>query len=159
MKCKSKYKASDLKARLKIERKIRTNDGQGGFTLEWIVIGEPRAQWIPLEGGEQWNAMRVASGIRVNSVIRFRGDEQGRPYYSKGDRITYKGRQYDIESLIDVDNEHRWLKMGLAPLPDGMEYSDVLEAQVAPPSPPGGNWELEAGGTWELEAGGNWELE
>ena len=123
MTCKSKYTGHDLRSRIKIERKIRTRDGQGGFTEEWAEIGAPWAKWKPLSSGEQFHAMRVDSNMSVRAVIRFRGDEVGRPYYSTGDRVTHLERQYDIESLIDVDNAHMWLEVGLSALPDGYEYS------------------------------------
>jgi SPP1 family predicted phage head-tail adaptor len=154
----SKYSAHDLRSRVLIERNVRTEDGQGGYTQEWVEVGRPWTKWKPLSGNERFQAMRVDSDIGIRAVIRFRGDERGRPFYYTGDRVTYLDRQYDIESVIDVDNEHKWLEISMNSLPDGFEYSANLGAIVAP-SAPTGNWELEAGGTWELEAGGNWELE
>lgn len=154
----SKFKAQDLQARIKIERKTRVTDGQGGYTTTWNEIGAPWAKWRPLSGNEQFLAMRVHSDVSVRAVIRYRSDEFGRPFYSTGDRVTYLDRRYDIKSMLDVDNARMWLEISLSSLPDGYPYSENLEGIVAPPTIVG-DWNLEDGGTWDLEDGGTWELQ
>lgn len=111
--CCAKIKSRDLKARIKIERKARTADGQGGFEVTWSQVGYPWAKWSPMTGSEQFQAMRVGSQVRVKAIIRFKGNSDGAPYYSAEDRVTYLGRTYGIESVTDIENMHRFLELML----------------------------------------------
>lgn len=111
--CCAKYSATDLKARIKIERKQSTADGQGGYDVAWEQIGFPWAKWMPMSGSEQFQAMRVGSEVRGKAIIRFKGDGNGAPYYSAADRVTYLGRTYAITSVVDLDNAHRFLELML----------------------------------------------
>ena len=111
--CCSKYSARDLRHRVSIERKTRTADGMGGFTEAWASIALVWAMWKPLSGSEQYRAMRISPETRVKAVIRFRGDANGAPYYTANDRITFRGRTYNIEAVIDVDGDQEWLELAL----------------------------------------------
>jgi len=108
-----KYSAYDLRSRIKIERKTQTADGQGGFTETWEEISRSWAKWMPLSGNETFQAMRVGSRVRVRAVVRFRGDQDGAPYYSAADRVQYKGRTYGIESVAPVEDANRFLELML----------------------------------------------
>lgn len=111
--CCSKYRARDLSARITIQRKAQAADGMGGSTETWATIGEVWAMWKPLRGSERYQAMRITSQPRATAIIRFRGDSFGAPFYSAADRVQYKGRTYNIESVIDVDDDGDWLELGL----------------------------------------------
>ena len=110
--------AGQLRALIKIERKVRTPDGMGGFTEVWTA--DPPAgvwaEWKGYEGtsqfnSEEWHAMRQTAVNRFRVVIRFRGDAYGAPYYNEADRVIYRNREYNIESILDVEDAQRWLKM------------------------------------------------
>lgn len=111
--CCSKYSARDLNRRIAIERKERTADGMGGVTEVWLREATVWAMWKPLSGSEQYRAMRISPETRVKAVIRFRGDDNGAPYYTANDRIIFRGRTYNIEAVIDVDGDQEWLELSL----------------------------------------------
>jgi len=113
VRCCSKYRAHDLSARITIQRKTQAADGMGGFTEAWTAIGQVWAMWKPLSGSERFQAMRITSQPRARAIIRFRGDSYGAPYYSAADRVVYRNRTYNIESVIDVDDAGDWLELSL----------------------------------------------
>lgn len=111
-----KYTAGDLRARIVIERKSQVADGMGGNIETWTAdpAGGVFAAWEPLMGREAVTYMRIAPSASVRAVIRFRGDDNGAPYYSGADRVTYRGRTYAIESVIDAGGEGQWLEVLLS---------------------------------------------
>lgn len=113
VRCCSKYRARDLSAQIAIERKTQAADGMGGSTETWAEVGSVRAMWRPLSGSERYQAMRITSQPRATAIIRFRGDSFGAPFYSAADRVVYRGRTYNIESVIDVDDAGEWLELSL----------------------------------------------
>lgn len=113
--CKScgKYAAGMLQSKITIQRKTRTGDGLGGVTEAWATEGTPWAMWKALSGNELWAAMRINPSVKVKAVIRFRGDANGNPYYGPADRVTYRGREYAVLSVIDPDDRQEWLEIML----------------------------------------------
>lgn len=105
--------AGMLRSKVEIERVTNTPDGEGGFTSAWAAdpVGGVWAMVRPVGGSERWAADRVTPGNRYRFVVRFRGDGNGAPYYSAEDRIAYKGRTYGIESVIDMEDEERYLEI------------------------------------------------
>ena len=106
--------AGMLKSSITIERKTRTADGMGGYTDTWSDLATVWAKWSGVGGSEKWQAMRVSPVNRFKAIIRFKGDADGAPYYSAADRVTYRGREFDIESVIDMDDAQTWLELTLA---------------------------------------------
>lgn len=106
-----KIAARDLTERLTIQRKTRTADGQGGYSETWATIGTPYGMVRGLGGGERWQAMRVSPQNRFRAVIRFRGDANGAPCYSAADRVRWRGREYAVESVIDMESRRKWLEL------------------------------------------------
>lgn len=113
MKCCAKYDARQLSAKVTIERKTQSADGMGGYTEAWAAdpAGGTWAMWKPLRGSERYQSMRLGPELRVLCVIRHRADGNGAPYYTAADRVTYQGRTYAIEAVIDV--EDRFLELHL----------------------------------------------
>lgn len=114
MACKSKYNARQLRHRIKIQSKTQTADGMGGFTEAWSAGNDVWAMWQPMSGSERVKAMGIEPTLAVKAVIRFRGDDNGAPYYSAADRVIYRGRTYNIKSISDVDGMQDWLELMLA---------------------------------------------
>ena len=115
-----KYTAGMLRSRIVIERKVQTPDGMGGFTETWEEqpAGGVYAFWEAVIDAFAFLAeKKVASSLttmpRFKAVIRFRGDSEGAPFYSAGDRVTYRGRFYGIESVVDPDDRQEWLEFAL----------------------------------------------
>lgn len=114
--CKScgKYSAGQLQSKITVQRKDKTPDGMGGVVETWASIATPWAMWAALSGSELWAAMRINPTIKIKAVIRFKGDTHGAPFYSPGDRVTYRGREYAIAAVMDPDDRQEWLEMMLA---------------------------------------------
>ena len=108
--------AGKMNRKVTIERSSLTTDGEGGFTETWTP--DPSGgvwAWItPLSARESYFFERVIPGNRVKAVIRFRGDANGAPYYSAKDRVTFNGRTYAVESVIDIEDESRYMELMLA---------------------------------------------
>jgi SPP1 family predicted phage head-tail adaptor len=107
--------SGDLSERVTIERNTPTADGEGGFTDTWAAdpAGGVWAKVRAVGGSERFFADRLQPGNRYRFVIRFRGQASnpGAPYYSADDRIVYNGREYGIESVVDVENRRRFLEI------------------------------------------------
>ena len=105
--------AGMLSSKITIERSTNTPDGEGGFTDTWAAdpVGGVWAMVRAAGGAERWQADRVTPTNRYRFTIRFRGDANGAPYYSARDRIIHNGREYGVESVVDVDDERRYLEI------------------------------------------------
>jgi SPP1 family predicted phage head-tail adaptor len=102
-----------LSEKITIERNTPATDSEGGFTDAWAAdpLGGVWAMARAVGGAERWFAERVTPGNRYRFVIRFRDDGNGAPYYSAADRIVYNGRTYGIESVVDIENDRRFLEI------------------------------------------------
>ena len=102
-----------LKTLISIERNTPASDGEGGFTDAWAAdpVGGVWAMVKPVGGSERWFAERVSPGNRYRFVIRFRDDGNGAPYYSAADRVVYNSRTYGIESVVDMEDEQRYIEI------------------------------------------------
>ena len=104
-----------LRTRITIERATRSSDGQGGFTTTWAedpvggVMASMRASAMP----QIIHGQRVSPRAAVRAVIRFRDDGNGAPYYTPSDRVMANGREYSIESVVDVEFTRQWIEMTL----------------------------------------------
>lgn len=108
----SDLSSSKLRRRITIQRRARTADGEGGFTEVWTDYQE-FAYIRHLFGFEQFEAQRVASEVRFKAFIHFRGDDEGAPFYNSGDRVLYRGREYSIEYVADVEDRQMYLELFL----------------------------------------------
>lgn len=112
--CCSKYSARQLRSRITIQQKTQATDDMGGWTETWDAGTAVWAMWKPMTGSERVRAMGIEPMLSVRAVIRFRGNADGAPYYSAADRVVYKGRTYNIRSIVDVDDMGDWLELTLA---------------------------------------------
>jgi SPP1 family predicted phage head-tail adaptor len=102
-----------LNAQITIQRKARWIDSMGGSNDIWADEATIWAHWKGLSGGERWQAMRVSPHNRFRAIIRFKGDENDAPYYTAEDRVSYRGRIYAVESVIDMEDRQEWLELTL----------------------------------------------
>lgn len=105
--------AGKLDQRITLERRTRTPDGMGGFTEDWVVQAAVWAQVMPLRGSERWEAMRVTADARMKVRIRWRGDENGQPFYTPADRLLWRGRIYNIESVTPWGGRQAFIEIGI----------------------------------------------
>lgn len=107
------HSARDLRSRITIERKSVSRDNRGGHSETWATLAEVWAKWEPLRGSERFAHGRTQPGASVRAVIRWRGNEQSAPYYSSADRVTYRGRTYAIDAVMEIDDRREWLHLML----------------------------------------------
>ena len=102
-----------LRTLITIERLTSTADGMGGFTEVWTA--DPTAGVYAfvkfMSGTERWEADRVHPGNLVRAIIRFRGDANGAPYYTSGDRVMIRGREYGITAVSDIEFVQKWIQI------------------------------------------------
>lgn len=91
-----------LDQRITLQRKTRTSDGMGGYNEAWDDLRTVWAEVRPLGAREVWDAMRVSSETRFRARIRWRGDDDGAPYYTSADRVLWNGRTYGIERAVEL---------------------------------------------------------
>jgi len=88
---------------ISIERKTSTDDGYGGRVNVWTELARTRATIEPLSGREQLMAMRLRNPITHRFRFRYRSGLTG------ADRIAFRGRTFNIRSVIDEREMNRWL--------------------------------------------------
>ncbi len=88
---------------ISIERKTSADDGYGGRTNTWTELARTRATIEPLSGSEQLVAMRLRNPITHRFRFRYRSGITG------ADRIAFRGRTFNIRSVIDEREMNRWL--------------------------------------------------
>lgn len=99
-----------LTERVTIERLTRSADGQGGWTETWTAEAtDIGAQVKPMSGAEARHAERVAPRAAYTCIIYYRADANGAPYYTPADRLTWRGRTYNILHTADMESQSRWL--------------------------------------------------
>lgn len=91
-----------LDQRITLQRKARASDGMGGYTETWSDLETVWAEVRPLGSREVWDAMRVSAETRFRARIRWKGDANGAPYYTSADRVTWKGRTYGVERVVET---------------------------------------------------------
>lgn len=94
---------SDLRHRVTIQASIRTDDGGGGGTVEWIDEGRIWAHVEPLSGFQRLKAEQLEATLTHSVTIRYRADVLA------GMRFNYGGRLLLIHTAIDEDERRRWL--------------------------------------------------
>lgn len=97
--------AGKLRHRATIQQLVNTDDGAGGSIETWQNVATVWAAIEPLRGNERYTAQQVQSTLTHKVTIRYR--EGIKPQM----RLTYKGRIFDIESVIDIEERHRWLEL------------------------------------------------
>lgn len=109
----AKYRPQHLTERLTIQRLTTARTQYGGFSDTWATIATPFAMVRALGGGERWMAQRVSPHVRYRAVIRYVGDANGAPAYGAADRVTWRGREYAIEAVMDPEGDGRWMELML----------------------------------------------
>ena len=97
--------AGKLRHRTTIQQLVNTDDGAGGSIETWQNVATVWAAIEPLRGNERYTAQQVQSTLSHKVTIRYH--EGVKPQM----RLTYKGRIFDIEAVIDIEERHRWLEL------------------------------------------------
>ena len=105
-----KIKGSDLKEKVRIRQRTTTAGTYGTHTetttdhVEWAKVR-------PFGGRERFDQMRMRPGEGFRITIRFRGDTNGNPFYTIDDRVILRTQELAIESVVDIEDAHRWIEL------------------------------------------------
>lgn len=103
--CCNGFKIGMLKHKVIIERNAEVSDGAGGTTTTWATHKTLRANVKPTSGKERMFAQRLESNTTHLVTIRYISD------ISESDRINYKGRIFNIYSIINMDEADKYLQL------------------------------------------------
>ncbi len=109
MKC-GEITSKHLKTRIAIRRRTLVAGSFGAYT-ETTTDHNVWAWVRAVSGTERIFAERVTPGERYRVVVRFRGDANGNPFWTIDDRVIIRTKEWAIESVIDMDDEGRWIEM------------------------------------------------
>lgn len=112
MKC-CEIHAGMLTERVYFQRRTRTPDGMGGYVETWSNVPDERVavSLQPLSGTEAFRAMRVTPRATYRLYMRYRDNGSGHPFYTPADKVVYKGREFDILQVFNVEMADRWINM------------------------------------------------
>jgi SPP1 family predicted phage head-tail adaptor len=103
MKC-SSCSAKNLRNKVEILRETTTRDAVGGFSSTWYTHLTVYAQINPVSGTERYYAHRMESNTTHKIITRFCDITQK-------DRVRFRGREMDIESVINIEERDKWLEI------------------------------------------------
>ena len=104
MKC-CEITASDLKHKIEIHRLTEVADPLGGFTTTWSLLKPKWAKVAPMSGRELIHADKIDATAASTFTVRFDTD------ILESDKIVFKGEEYNIRSIVNVDEEDRFLSI------------------------------------------------
>lgn len=95
----------ELRQRVVFQSAVKLDDGYGGKQVIWQDAFSAWALIEPLSAHEKFEAMSVQSRITHRVYIRYRSD------VSTGMRIRYGDRLFEIEGILDVGEQKRFLEL------------------------------------------------
>lgn len=93
----------DLSKRITLEYPTRVSDGMGSFTVTWNTAAEIYGAIWPLSASETVKAMAETMTISHRIRIRYRSGIRS------SWRIKFANRYFNIVSIIDQNEAHKWL--------------------------------------------------
>ena len=92
-------------------RKRTLTAGSFGARTEAVEDHPEWAMIKPLGGREAFDQMRMRPLDGFTITIRFRGDGNQNPFYTVDNRVIVRTRELAIESVVDIEDAHRWLEL------------------------------------------------
>jgi SPP1 family predicted phage head-tail adaptor len=97
--------AEDLKERITFVSYTVASDGEGGTTPTQDATNTVWGQLTPLSQSRALNEMQLAFNKAVRVYVRY-------PLaVTTDDKILFDGEYYTIHSILDIDNQHQYLKI------------------------------------------------
>ncbi len=97
---------SQLNQRVRIERRVKTENTRGEVTYTWELVAEVWAQANPLRGRDFFAAAQLQDEITTRFRIRYRTGIDSTM------RVVWKGGYYDIKGQpIEVDGAREWIDL------------------------------------------------
>lgn len=95
----------NLNSKIQIIRNSHISDGCGGFTEGYIVLKECRASIRPMRAREVYIATQNQQETSHNIIIRYFDG------LKNSDIIKYKDKEFDISTIINVDNNSEFYEL------------------------------------------------
>jgi SPP1 family predicted phage head-tail adaptor len=97
--------AEDLKERITFVSYTVASDGEGGTTPTQDTTTTVWGQLTPLSQSRALNEMQLTFNKAVRVYVRY-------PLaVTTDDKILFDGEYYTIHSILDIDNQHQYLKI------------------------------------------------
>jgi len=106
VKCCELYRGK-LRTSVQLQRKTKTDDGAGGFAVEWKTYATVKAHIETRPGREAVVADRLTASQVIRAFIRYRKD------VSEVDRAVFEGRAHQIRSVSNLEARNKWLEIDL----------------------------------------------
>lgn len=94
--------------RVAIERATKSQTSSGAISKAWSVVGHAWASIDPIRGEERVQAMQLQAVVTHTIRMRMTGIAAT---LTAVDRITYRGRQFIISSVINIGERDRELEI------------------------------------------------
>lgn len=96
---------SDLRCKIQIYRLTEVADALGGFTATFTLHKTKWAKVKPMSGRELIHADKIDATAASTFTVRFDAD------ILESDKIVFKGNDYNIRSIVNVDELDRFLSI------------------------------------------------
>lgn len=97
--------ASKLIHSAAIYTESKVADGIGGFTRAWVLLDTVKCRFTPKRGKEVLLQERIKNPITHEVIMRYRDD------FNHNAKLVYDGREFNIKSVIDINERKRWLSI------------------------------------------------
>lgn len=84
-----------------VQRKTRTDDGQGGFISVWETVATAWGMLKPLSAGKQWYADRMEARVTHEARIPFSASLVS--VIAHDSRLVWGTRYFSIRSIVNSD--------------------------------------------------------
>lgn len=102
------YRPGELDQRVELQKEIRTPDGMGGGSVEWVTQATVWAHVRAMRGSERQQAERIEAEGNYLVVIRYRSD------INESWRVFWNGRAMNITFIQDGGKRSAYLPMECA---------------------------------------------
>ncbi len=97
-------KIGAMKDRVLFQKERKIDDGSGGHESIWDGFALAWVEIIPLSGRERFYAGQISNNVTHQMRTRYRDDLDAQM------RIKFATRYFLIESMFDINEEHRFLE-------------------------------------------------
>ena len=94
-----------LRKRVSLQELVKLPDGGGGFSTEWVEFARAWAYIKPLSGTESLVGMQLEDSISHDIMMRYRSALRAKH------RVVYDGREFNIISVINVEERDKWSQL------------------------------------------------
>ena len=95
----------NLDKKVSIQRQTTTTDSSGQPQDTWTTTSNPWVSIRPISGKEYFNASGERAQVSHEVVLRHG------PTVAPKDRIVYGSRTFDIQSVLNLEERSRYLKL------------------------------------------------